>query len=437
MPANYVLLEKITVGAAGASSVTFSGIPQTGYTDLVVKCSVRETATNSGISLCKINSATTNYSGRELVGNGGGGTSYSDTNYGGSGGFGQEGTSGISAATNTFSSSEWYFPNYTSSNYKSISIDGVNERDASSVQYMALGAYLWSDTSAINTLTFAPYSGTYAQHSTLTLYGVAKLNTTPAIAPKATGGNTIMTDGTYWYHAFRGSGTFTPSVALSCDYLVIAGGGGGGNAGGGAGGYRLLTSQSLTATGYSVTVGAGGAGGVPGVAGSNSVFNSITSTGGGGGAVNGGNAGNGGSGGGSSVVGTTVGTAGTGIVGQGNNGGSGTAIAPGNYVSGGGGGAGAAGGNTVGLTCGAGGAGKNSESSWASATGTGVSGYYAGGGGAAGNTTTSAGGAGGGGQGDNGTTGNGIANTGSGGGGGYAVYLGNGGSGLVIVRYPV
>ena len=44
MPANYVLLEKITVGAAGASSVTFSGIPQTGYTDLVVKASARTDA---------------------------------------------------------------------------------------------------------------------------------------------------------------------------------------------------------------------------------------------------------------------------------------------------------------------------------------------------------------------------------------------------------
>ena len=41
MTANYVLLEKITVGAAGASSVTFSSIPQTGYTDLVVKVSAR------------------------------------------------------------------------------------------------------------------------------------------------------------------------------------------------------------------------------------------------------------------------------------------------------------------------------------------------------------------------------------------------------------
>jgi hypothetical protein len=43
MTANYVLLEKITVGAAGAASVTFSGIPQTGYTDLVVKVSGRNT----------------------------------------------------------------------------------------------------------------------------------------------------------------------------------------------------------------------------------------------------------------------------------------------------------------------------------------------------------------------------------------------------------
>jgi hypothetical protein len=41
MAANYVLLEKITVGAAGASSVTFSDIPQTGYTDLVVRFSAR------------------------------------------------------------------------------------------------------------------------------------------------------------------------------------------------------------------------------------------------------------------------------------------------------------------------------------------------------------------------------------------------------------
>jgi hypothetical protein len=171
MPNTYHLIASNTVGAGGVASVTFSSIPQTGYTDLVVKMSAREATTNSGISLCRINSATTNYSGKQLTGNGGGTTVYSDANYAGSAGFGQEGTSAISAADNFFSNSEWYFPNYLSSNYKSISIDGVNERDAS-VQYMALGAYLWSDTSAISTLRFAPYSGTYAQYSTFYLYGI-------------------------------------------------------------------------------------------------------------------------------------------------------------------------------------------------------------------------------------------------------------------------
>ena len=89
------------------------------------------------------------------------------------------------------------------------------------------------------------------------------------------------------FQNLRSFGNPTPSV----EYLVVAGGGGGGGSqhagGGGAGGYRLLTSQALTATGYSVTVGGGGAGGLGtnlrGASGQNSVFNSITSAGGGGG----------------------------------------------------------------------------------------------------------------------------------------------------------
>jgi hypothetical protein len=72
-------------------------------------------------------------------------------------------------------------------------------------------------------------AGSFVQNSTFYLYGVAKLGTTPAIVPYATGGDTIMTDGTYWYHTFVSSGTFTPQKAMSCDVLVVAGGGGGGS----------------------------------------------------------------------------------------------------------------------------------------------------------------------------------------------------------------
>ncbi len=72
MPANYVLLEKITVGAAGASIATFSGIPQTGYTDLVVKASVRtsRSANTDDLYLRFNGSSASNYSYRDLTGSG-------------------------------------------------------------------------------------------------------------------------------------------------------------------------------------------------------------------------------------------------------------------------------------------------------------------------------------------------------------------------------
>jgi hypothetical protein len=436
MPNNYVLLEKITVGAAGAASVTFANIPQTGYTDLVIKGSARSlrASDEDGMAFGINGTGATNW--QLLSGNGSSASSGSLSSLGFGAAFVGR-IPGANATANTFGSFELYLPNYTSSIAKSYSTDAVTENNGSTAYSSLLAAYQ-SNTAAVSSVILLASNANLAANSTFYLYGVAKLGTTPAIAPKASGGDIVMTDGTYWYHAFRSSGTFTPAMNLSCDYIVVAGGGGGGNAGGGAGGLRAVTASSFAnGTGYAVTIGAGGSGGTPGVNGSNSVFNSTTSTGGGGGGVNGGNGLSGGSGGGASVVGTTVGTAGTGTAGQGNNGGSGSAVAPGNYVAAGGGGAGAAGGNTSTLTCGAGGAGVNTYSSWLSPTGLGVSGFIAGGGGAAGNITTSAGGSGGGGQGDSSSTGNGIANTGSGGGGGYAVYLGNGGSGLVIVRYTV
>jgi hypothetical protein len=455
MPANYVLLEKIVVGAAGASSITFNSIPQTGYTDLIVKGTIREASTVSGVTLCKINSSTTGYTIKQLYGTGT--ASASDSNYITAAGFGPDGTSNPSNATaNVFTNAEWYFPNYTSANNKSISIDGVNENNATGVN-MALGAAILSNTAAITSLTFAPYSGTYAQYTSFYLYGVAKLGTTPAIVPYATGGDTIMTDGTYWYHAFKASGTFTPAKGLSCDVLVVAGGGGGGGGvmtngngggGGGAGGLYYSTGNSVSSA-QTVTIGAGGAGGNTstgiGANGVNSVFGSLTAAVGGGGggaetALNNGFNGrgsNGGSGGGNSENRSVA----TGTSGQGNNGGNNTAGA-----SGGGGGAGAVGGNNDGSTPGPGGAGVNTYSAWLSATGLGVSGFIAGGGGG-GKYNAGAGGAGGSGGGGTGGTGGqdddtaGTANTGGGGGGSSnqaAARAGSaGGSGLVIVRYVV
>lgn len=83
----------------------------------------------------------------------------------------------------------------------------------------------------------------------------------------ATGGTT--TDYTvgginYRSHEFTSSGTFTVTQLgdiPTVDVLVVAGGGGGGSdraGGGGAGGFRTTTQTLTSATGYTVTVGAGG-----------------------------------------------------------------------------------------------------------------------------------------------------------------------------------
>jgi len=446
-----VLLEKVTVGAAGASSITFSNIPQTGYNDLKVVMSVRDTYSGAAVTpQVSFNGLTTNRSIKNVYGSGSAASSFSDTQvyfY----------TPAGTATATTFGNAEMYVPNYTSSNYKSISIDAVGENNAtgSSAQ---LGAALWSSTAAITSIGIAAQTA-FAQYSTFSLYGVSNVNTTPTKAPKATGGDIIQTDGTYWYHAFINSGSFTPATSLSADVLVVAGGGGGGGrrcGGGGAGGLLAFTSQSLSAINYTCTVGAGGAGGSGGTGntpatfgaiGSNSQFGSLTASVGGGYASGDGSAtaaGTGGSGGGSGGSGS----AGSATSGQGYNGGTSSNAAP-NYGAGGGGGAGAVGTNGTTTVGGAGGIGSSAYSSWLSTTNTGVSGYIAGGGG--GGTfqggTSGAGGAGGGGAAGTGGTDNngtaGTANTGGGGGGGSIQADssnrggGAGGSGIVIVRYTV
>jgi len=409
MPNTYTLLETITVGAAGASSVTFNSIPQTGYTDLVMKISARGTSTDAlGNVLLSFNGSGADFTFKMLRGNGAAAQSFDRATFG---------TNLVSYMTtsagtaSTFSNTEIYIPNYTSSNFKSVSVDAVHESNATTA-YSFLEAGLWSQTAAITSLTLTKdaTATAFAQYSTFSLYGVSALGTTPTRAPKARGGDIIQTDGTYWYHAFLSSGTFTPATNLSCDVLVVAGGGGGQVGGGGAGGLLYTAAQSYS-TAQTVTIGGGGSS----ANGSNSSCGSLTATGGGTGSTNFGTAGQvGGSGGGGGDAGGGLGTSG-----QGNRGGNGTGAS---NNSGGGGGAGTAGSNAPATTVGgAGGNGLNTYSTWASTTGTGDSGYYAGGGGGRGSVSNGA----------NGLGGGSTANVGGGG-------LGTtqaGGSGIVIVRY--
>jgi hypothetical protein len=444
--ANMELITSVTVGSGGAASVTLPAtgtIPQT-YTDLYLVMSARSNRSGGQPAdgfLIKPNNTTPTI---KYISGEGSGTPFSGTSYSGI-------VPTISATASTFGSCSAYFPNYANtSNHKSFFVDDVSENNGS-IAYATLSANLYSSNSAITTIVVESINAaSFVEHSTFYLYGISNVTSTT----KATGG-IVSSDGTYNYHTFPFSGTFTPTAAISADVLCIAGGGGGGQqsggfgGGGGAGGLQLFTSQSLTATGYTVTVGAGGNKGnnTNGANGGNSQFGSLTASAGGGGGGgyqnNGSSGGSGGGGGGYNTTGGAVSPSG-----QGNAGGNGSGSSYGpTQAAGGGGGAGAVGGvGSNSSPYGPGGVGLQ-YLTWANATQTGVdNGYYAGGGGGSNQSSAASGlgGLGGGGKGgfytpgDNGS--NGVANTGGGGGGnvnasGSTGY--NGGSGLVIIRYAI
>lgn len=238
----------------------------------------------------------------------------------------------------------------------------------------------------------------------------------------ASGGttNTYVSSGiTYQSHEFTSSGSFVVSTLgtdNSADILVVGGGGGGGNdrgGGAGAGGFRQST-QTLTATTYTVTIGANGIGGT---------YGTVVCTGGGNSSI---------SGSGLTTILGTGGGRGADLVGgyhAPGSGGSGGGGNPGNGTGGSG--------NAGGFSPVEGYKGGNSSDGWMGAGGGGASGVgtdnsYGAGGAAASNAYKTGtnisyanGGAG------MPTTGN-SGNYGAGGGGGTA-----GTAGVVVIRYRI
>jgi len=167
VPDTFIKIASVTVGSGGASSIDFTSIPST-YTDLVVKYSIRTTSANQIDYLkCEFNGSTTSYTERVLYGYGT--TVGSASN---SGSYDNIINGGANTAS-TFSNGEIYVPNYAGSNYKSFSSDSVAESNTTSNNMLMLAAELWSNTSAITSIKLSDLSsGTIAQHSTATLYGI-------------------------------------------------------------------------------------------------------------------------------------------------------------------------------------------------------------------------------------------------------------------------
>ena len=168
MAFTYSKLAESTVGAGGTSAITFNNIPQN-YTDLVVKISGRSTNTSTarGIFIA-FNSSTSGYNDRFLRGSGSAAISATDNGGGSKIYLGEAPAS--DATTSTFSNIEVYIPNYSGSTNKSVSVDSVQEHNATEA-YATLVAGLLSNPTAINSLSLTT-SLNFAQHSTATLYGI-------------------------------------------------------------------------------------------------------------------------------------------------------------------------------------------------------------------------------------------------------------------------
>jgi hypothetical protein len=166
MATTYEAIATVTVGSGGAASIDFTSIPAT-YTDLIIKYSARSNRNDVGDDVkLQFNGVTTGYSNRRLYGYSTGVTS--DAASGNEGGWATAAT----ATANTFSNDEIYIPNYTSSNQKSFSVDGVAENNSSN-SAQVLVASLSTTTSAISSLAIIPVNGSlFVQYSTATLYGI-------------------------------------------------------------------------------------------------------------------------------------------------------------------------------------------------------------------------------------------------------------------------
>ena len=180
MANTYQLIQTVTVGAGGSSTIAFSSIPQT-FTDLLISGSVRSTSTSSNtgeydVMVYRFNAATSGYTARVIEGNGSSAIASSQTTATASAGgiYGRMSDGGINnslSGTSIFSSFNLYVPNYTGSNNKSWSFEYVEERNTTAC-YMGMVSGLWSNTAAITSLSLGLIIANYAQFSSVSLYGI-------------------------------------------------------------------------------------------------------------------------------------------------------------------------------------------------------------------------------------------------------------------------
>jgi hypothetical protein len=170
MPSTYELIKGETLASAVAS-YTFSAIPST-FTDLVLRCSVRISGTGGSVDAFYIypNAVTTGtlYSNTRIQGEG---TSVTSSRTSNSNAAFNASTTQDGATSNTFGSTEIYFPSYTAAINKPMSISDVAENNSATVNLVGAKAVLFRSTTAISSIRIDT-DATFMIGSSFYLYGV-------------------------------------------------------------------------------------------------------------------------------------------------------------------------------------------------------------------------------------------------------------------------
>jgi hypothetical protein len=175
MPKGMTPIYTQTVTSGTPITINFNNIPQT-YTDLKVVGSIRSNQTGQTfrfISFFLNNTQGTAYSTTRLNGNG---TSVGTSSQVNDPLIYINNVLPASLATaNTFGNLEINIPNYSSTLFKQILIDGVSENNATA-SYQELQAGLYRSNTPVTSihLEIGEYGNSYAIGSTYTLYGISR-----------------------------------------------------------------------------------------------------------------------------------------------------------------------------------------------------------------------------------------------------------------------
>ena len=173
MPLTYQAIQTINVTSSGTATIEFTSIP-TIYTDLVIRISARTnragTDKDDEIRLRFNNDSGSNYytsmiersdsaTYRSVVD--------SVTTY-----LGRSHANADDSTAGIWGNTEFYIPNYLSSQAKSVIIETVMENNAT-LSYASLAGGEWTGTAQVSSIQLTAL-GTFDQYSKATLYGILK-----------------------------------------------------------------------------------------------------------------------------------------------------------------------------------------------------------------------------------------------------------------------